>query len=199
MYKIKLKEKEYLLPQNWDEVTFDQMLELKKLNLDAVHGNILATSLAISALMGCDKKLIMNLASSDFVKLAEATKWINSFDITPKFEKEFEFNGVKYMLIPDFTSLTIGEMASIEQYSIENVEANTDKILAILIREVGIDGNIVEFNADTVDSRASILRKNLKIGTVHAISAFFLDGREVFTQTIADSSEENQGIQMTQM
>lgn len=188
MYKIILKEKEYFMPQNWSEVTFAKLLKLKELKFNQTDGNILSTSLTIGALMEIDHKEIMKLHSNDFISLANATKWVHTFDVEPKFQREFEFDGVKYMLVPDFNDITMGEAASIEQFSIEGVEKNTDKILAILIREVGIDGNIVEFDASTLAKRTEILKNNLTIPLVHGISTFFLDGRKTSSPITADSS-----------
>ena len=199
MIKIKMNEQEYFLPSNWDEVTFEQLLKLKKVNFETVKGNILSTSLAISALTGIDNKAIMKLPANDFAKLAEKTKWLHDFKVNAVFRNEFEFDGVKYKLTQDFKTLTAGEVASIEQYALENVEANLDKILAILIREVDEAGNLVEFDSNTVESRAEIFKKKMTIGEVNAISNFFLDGKEVSMQITVDSSEQSSGIQMEEI
>ena len=199
MYKVKLNEKEYFLPANWSEVTFKQLLDLKKIKFDSNEGNIMATTHHLSVLMGMDKKEIGKLSSADFKKLAETTKWIHSFDIQPEVKHEFEFDGVKYKLITKFDSMTVGEIASIEQLSIDGVEDNLDKIMAILIREVDADGNILVFDANTIDSRAEILKNKMTIPVVHGISNFFLSGNVTSTPITMDSSEQSNGIQIEEM
>jgi hypothetical protein len=198
MYKIKLKNEEYLLPASWSEVTFAQLLALKKVKFQEGDGSVLSLALTIGAIMGCDHKELMKLPSADFVKLANLTKWVHTFDIKPEFKNEFEFDGVKYKLTPDFANLTAGEMASIEQYLIMGEEENTDKILSVLIREVDADGKLTEFDSNTVDSRADVLKKNLTIPLVNGISNFFLSGKLTSTETTQVYSEEIQIQDMNQ-
>ena len=193
MYKVKLEDKEYFLPANWNEVTFDKLLKLKLVNFESSAGNILTTSMALGVLMECDYKIIMKLDADDFIKLANAVKWVYKFDVQPEFKNEFEIDGVKYKLVPNFNKLTMGEMASIEQMIMEDAEKNLDKILAILIREVDENGNITEFKAETLDARADVFRHKLTLPQVHGISSFFLDGRNKHTPDIADYSNQNPG------
>lgn len=189
MYKVILNEGEYKLPSGWEEVTFDQLIKLKKLNFETSNGNILATSMMAAALMNCDYKQIMKLNSEEFMGIAEATKWVYQFNIKEEFKNEFEFGGVKYRIIEDFNNLSIGEMASIEQYIMEDAEKNSDKILAIFIREVGEDDKVTEFNPDTLLARADVLRMNLTIPQIHGINSFFLGGGKGYIANMLDSSQ----------
>jgi hypothetical protein len=188
MNKVILPSGEYLLPESWQEVTFDQLIKLREIKFSDSQGNILATALAISCLMGCKSSEILSLDSEAFIILSESIKWVHTFNVQHEFKKEFEFDGVKYKLVENFNNLSIGEAASIEQYVMEDSEKNIDKILAVLIREENQDGSVSQFDASTLDSRALVLRQKLTIPQVHALSAFFLDGVKKYTEDMQGSS-----------
>jgi hypothetical protein len=195
MYKVKLHSGEYTMPSCWDEVTFEQLLKLKEMNYESSMGNIFATSLMFASLIGCDYREISKLPKDSFIEMANACKWIMKFEVERKFNKEFEIDGVKYSIVPDFNNLNIGEMASVEQLSIEGVEKNLDKILAIVVREVGEDGEVVEFDASTLDARALVFRKKLTLPEVYGLSDFFLAGRETYLKNTQGSSTVESIIQ----
>lgn len=198
MYRVILHEGEYKLPSGWEEVTFDQLLKLKKMNFETSKGNILSTSMMAATLMNCDYKQLMKLNSDEFMGIAEATKWVYEFNIKEEFKNEFEFNGVKYAMVPDFNNLSIGEMASIEQLIMDDAEKHADKILSILIREV-VDGKVVEFDPDTMEARADVLRMNLTIPQIHGINSFFLGGGKGYIASTLDSSQKKSSITITKM
>lgn len=189
MIKVTTATGSYKLPTKWEEISFDSLQKIRSINLDQMgDSNILYMAELISTLMGCPRKEILSLSPEDFTKLSDRTKWVNSFDVTPTINFDFEFEGKQYGLVKDLAKLTIGEMASIEMFMMQGAEENADKIIAVIVREKDEQGNLTEFDADTLEARAKVLRMNMNIADVTGITNFFLAGEQTSTKTSADSS-----------
>jgi hypothetical protein len=200
MIKVTLPTGSYKLPEDWDEVSFELLLKLRAIDLESLaDSKILFMASIISTILGCDKKEILSLDSDSFVILSEKVEWFNKFDIKPTFKKEFTFNDKNYTLVDNFDKLSIGEQASIEQYLMQGGEENADKIIAVILREKGEDGKIVPFDADTIDARAEVFRKNMLVTDVQGLTNFITAGEKTSTETTPVSSAQTPMITLEKM
>jgi hypothetical protein len=183
MLKIKLKPDEganaYFLPEGWDEISLEMLIKLKSIDFKNVpESNIYQMATIISTLMGCNIQEILDLDVDSYKILVDKTIWVKDYNVQPTVRARFELEGVKYVLLENFDKITIGEQASIEMFMMEDADKNIDKIIAVIVREEDENGNITPFNTNTLNKRAEVFRKNMKISDVEGISNFFLTGVE---------------------
>lgn len=92
-----------------------------------------------------------------------------------EFSNEFEFQNKKYRFV-DLPNLTFGEFVDIDTIlSKDEHERKTmlNILMAMLYREVGEDGKIVEYDASKVQERAELFKK-LPVKYLHGSMSFFL-------------------------
>ena len=91
------------------------------------------------------------------------------------FHNEFEFAGNKYRFI-DLPNLTFGEFIDIDTVlSREEHERkmSLNVLMAMLYREVGKDGKLIEYDSAKVQERAELFKK-LPVKYLHGAMSFFL-------------------------
>jgi len=200
MIKVTLPTGSYKLPEDWSEVSFELLQKLRAIDLESLaSSNILYMASIISTILGCKRKEILDLDSDSFVLLSEKVKWVKEFNINPTFKNEFEFEGKQYILTKNLDKLSIGEQASIEQYLMQGGEENADKIIAVVVREKDENGNIVPFDADTLEVRAEIFRKNMLVTDVQGLTNFIIAGEQTSTETTLGSSVQAPMITLEKM
>lgn len=92
-----------------------------------------------------------------------------------EFHNEFEFAGKKYRFI-DLPNLTFGEFIDIDTtLSKEEHERkmSLNVLMAMLYREVGQDGKLLEYDSSKVQERAELFKK-LPVKYLHGAMSFFL-------------------------
>lgn len=108
-----------------------------------------------------------------------------------KFEHEIEIRGTRYKFL-DMTKLTVGEMADMDTLrNHPNMSKQLHKMMAILWRPIGADGNIVPHTSDGFEDRANEFLENMTIGVVlKSVNFFFHIARACFESTMASLEVE---------
>jgi hypothetical protein len=183
MVIVKLIDKEYEMPEGWNEVNlskFEQILEKNRL-IAEYKSQILFGLEVFSILIGCPMDDLRNLSKSSFEILTKEIEWVNE---TPKAEhkEEFIIGGEKFKPLRDLNKMTMGESISLELMIKESNEANLlINILPILLRKVkqvkDEKGNITEelipFESEKYEERKNLFKENIFITDVIAFKDFF--------------------------
>ena len=167
----------YEFPTTWDEVTLQQFLQMSMLN-ENLH-SIEKTIKLISILSDIEEEVVERIAINDLAKLDMT--WIDKPAGNTPTDK-FNFEGVDYRAV-EFNNMTLGEFSDVETLVKENYLGNLHRIIAILVRPF-VDGKIEKYNTDTLNDRADILKRNMKIPHVNGLVFFFLNGGKVYSETM---------------
>tara|TARA_R110000744_G_scaffold126526_3_gene232905 strand:+ start:4059 stop:4568 length:510 start_codon:yes stop_codon:yes gene_type:complete len=165
--------KEILIPQEWEDVTLGEFIELSLLDINSFASPI-EYYIKMLEVFGNDLTDIV-----DFIKFGDITSIINqmSFLNTPpehKDIKEVTINKVTYKLIENMNDLSVGEYITMETL-IERDKLNSitaiPTILSVILRPVG-----EEFDSNKCNERMELFKKELSIEQVLKMSVFFSTG-----------------------
>ena len=183
MVIVKIAEREYQLPEGWNEVNlskFQRIIEKNEL-ISEYKSQILFGLELFSILIDCDVEDLKQLTKTSFEKLSEETKWLYN-DVVGVEKPEFVINGETYRPLKDLNKLTMGDNISLEMMINESNQATLiPNILPILLRKVrkikGEDGNWIEelepFNAEEYHERRKLFLENIYITDVINFKDFF--------------------------
>lgn len=159
----------YEVPDTWEEVTLSQFNVIQSI-IDNEELSALKKSVKIlSNLLNVDEKTISK------IPLAESKKIDLSFintEIPKKVEQKFVIDGVTYKPV-DFKNISLGEYADLDYYMNKDIMSNIHLITAILVRPE-IDGEIEEYDEETVEQRAKIFYERMNIVQLMSVTSFFL-------------------------
>lgn len=132
MLRIKIKDKEYDLPNSWDEVTVAQYFKI--INIENKDKNSLYYFEIISILINCDISILYaNLVdTSGFVKLIQAIGFLFK-EIIVENKPKVIIEGESWNVISKLEGITFGNWISIETLLKSNSFINS--ILTILLRD----------------------------------------------------------------
>lgn len=137
-----------VVPEDFSDVTVRQYKAMLKA-WDNVTDTREATLNAVCALCDLDRKVVNGADWGDIERIVGMLTWLieepDPAKLDLPLQKRFEFEGVEYGFIPDWTKLTVGEFADLESYCSQGAYKNLEKILAVVYRP------IVETKADTYD------------------------------------------------
>jgi len=173
MIKLKIEGNSYDLPTSWKDCNIKQYIMIQ---------NILATEdsemkkliMIISALTGCDIKVLYNVSIDDISKLD--ISWMAK-DIKPQTDKIIVIDDIKYGSVKDMKNLTLGEYVDLD-YFIKDAINNMHKICAILMRPViQQDGElyVIEKYDGNIETRSNIFFEKMDVVQLHTLTSFFMD------------------------
>jgi len=158
------------LPNSWEQVTVNQFLDIKNIEVD--NSNILFNINLLSILNNTlvSDKIWSELYITELSKLINTINWINT---PPTSTYKKEING---LMIKDFYSLTLGEYIDIDYLISEDCFENLPKVCAILYRNYKHDefGNIIlePYTNINIDKRADFYY-DLSINDIYGIISEF--------------------------
>lgn len=167
--------KEFMIPENWDEVTVGQFTQLFDINREALNQYEISVKM-INIFSDIPEDLIFMMPVADFEKIAQVLEFTLT-DIQGDLADSIELEGETYFLKKDFESLTMGEVISIETL-INSADGNLfkvmDKLLCLFLRKKKENGKLETFKTDFME-RADLFKK-APIGKIYNIFSFFSDG-----------------------
>jgi hypothetical protein len=150
----------------------------------------------IHKVSGCPLEELRLLGMNQLQTLSDAISPLFDIETPKEVFKTFEFNGKKYGMIPDFSSMTVGEFADLDTMTKQDLVANIHKIMAILYRPLKYAQNIMgEFVWDVEEYTAeqhklqSMEFKKLPYSYFLQVSRFFFLLSTTYTTDILKSLE----------
>lgn len=136
----------------------------------------------LAVITGLDNDDIMK---ADWFSIMTASNHLTDYLMkeTKKFYNEFEFNNQVYRFI-DLYNLTFGEFIDIDEFLRQPLvkrQSELHNLMALLYREVGEDGKLVEYNAALIKDRAELFR-NLPVRYLNGALNFFLTLENILQQ-----------------
>jgi len=188
MIEVRIENKVFELPSDWEEVTFKRFIGLTSIQEDGMNSELEIFVKALTALSG-DKSFsnyLNKMSIDDFNTLKDYFNWIAEDFDSQKYKSEtniFEIHGEKWKLKDNFNKLSVGEMVSLElMLKDKKMDLSPYEIaFGILFRRVDDQGNEVAFNVD--DMIKIILNYSDEIYVTDVISKldFFLSGENAST------------------
>jgi hypothetical protein len=180
--------REFNIPENWDEVTIEQFINLFSFERQGMTELNIATR-TINVFTGIDEDLLLMMNYNDFQQIIGVLQFTNK-DMEPQVVDYVELNGEKYYLRKDFDKFTMGEIISIETIlssSENNILKVMDKLLCIFLRKKKENGKFEPFKGEMMD-RVELFR-TAPVSKIHHIFNFFLDGGTLSTSNMKDFLE----------
>lgn len=183
MVIVKIMDKEYELPENWDEVNLDKFERIIEKNglISEYKSQILFGLEIFGILIGADIEDLKSLTKTSFETLSNEISWINEAPVGVD-KDEFVIEGEVFKPLKDLNKLTMGDNISLELMIAESNEANLlINILPILLRKVKKIKNengewseeLEPFDADKYMERKKLFSKNIYITDVINFKDFF--------------------------
>lgn len=122
-----------ILPNNWNEVSCIQFLDIKNLNMDMTFFLRQLNILSILSGKEVDDMYWDDMYVDDLSNAISQLKWITS--LPPNIYKK----KINKLTCKDFNTLTLGEFIDIDYYFSQNQFENLPKICAILYRQTKLD------------------------------------------------------------
>jgi len=168
------------VPENWDEVTVEQFMELVELQNNAKEEkNPLNTVIKMTHIMTGIPMDIIEMVPVDQFHLIQDTLLYTKEEVNIEKSDYVEIDGDTYWVKNDFNKLTMGETITIETLikdtPNENVMNVFDKLLTVFLRKKTKKGNLESFKSSFLEERVEVFRR-LPISQVYAIMVFFSDG-----------------------
>jgi hypothetical protein len=180
--------REFNIPENWDEVTIKQFINLFSFERQGMTELNIATR-TINVFTGIDEDLLLMMNYNDFQQIIGVLQFTNK-DMEPQVVDYVELDGEKYYLRKDFDKFTMGEIISIETIlssSENNILKVMDKLLCIFLRKKKENGKFEPFKGEMMD-RVELFR-TAPVSKIHHIFNFFLDGGTLSTSNMKDFLE----------
>lgn len=182
--------KTYNIPTEWDEITVKQFTQLYRVK-DQTSNELMGIVNLISAISDIDTSLLLQMDIDDFKNLTSKITFITGE--VPRVDVDYlEVGEDKYYLYTDFNKLTTGEVITIETL-LESSEFDIHKIMAdllcLFLRKKDEEGRYEKFSTDMLKRKEIFL--TLPITKIYHVFGFFLDGRNISTSNMKDSTRSN--------
>jgi len=171
---------ELLIPTDWEDISigmYQEFIELqeKKLPEDEFVAGV------VCVLCNVDKEVLARFKYKDLQDISKTlTKWLSKKPDDKKLVKKVEFNGKKYGLIPNLSSISLGEFVDIES-SCKDSHKNLHKIMSILyrpiVKEKGTRYSIEEY--DPNEYKEDMFKEFPILVSISALSFFFRLGKKL--------------------
>lgn len=192
MIKLKIDEQEFLLADEWSEVTFGQYIDI--LVIQENKWSDLQKSIKIISAVSDNpvelEKALQKVTLDDLGELTDMISWISKdfIEMTNKTESKDKFfiDGKEYVIKKNYNKLSIGEMASLEELMKTGKYHNQELALGVLLREV-IDGKEKEFNDEDFYNILEVLKYKINLIDVYKYIVNFTNGEATSTIKVSKS------------
>lgn len=186
MINLEINNEKFRIKNDWDEISLAEFVDIIAIQQDS-YSNLIRliktiTGLCIEGDKDNLEDYMLGFCADDFDALASNFSFINEEFKPKKVEKNkvFEIDGEKYVMIPDFNKLTVGEMISLEQLLTDKkLDVNKIEIaFAILFRKLDENGKPKLFNEDDFMFVLNELKhKVIMADIIEHINFFFSGGK----------------------
>jgi|GEM_PF-6699925 len=202
MVKIKLEEKEYLMPENYDEMTLDAFIRITKVQESGLQYEFQEMFLIkmLEALIGVEGGDLDELTLEDLANLAEKLKYLLT-EPKPKKVDKIVIGDITYAFPDNYNKLTTGEIISIRTLNEgKSTGESILNLLSIILRPaiLQVDSETgreywkrVKFDAQNLEHRKRIFGNLPVLECLYSVN-FFLTGRETLTELTQDFMIEEQ-------
>ena len=172
MYNFNFKEKEYNLPNSWEDLNIEFFIEVLKLEKtkDLYQFDELYVAKMIEILLGITEEELNDFDLDIFSTLVQEISFLKN---TPTYEdkKEIYIDEVKYVTPANFNKISLGEYASIKTLTKDKpYEEQILIILSIIVRPEG-----EKFEASKINERKERFKK-VRLVDINECVNFFLSG-----------------------
>lgn len=202
MKQFKIREKEYQMPTDWNEITLNVYVKLTELEESRAAFGIPELYLlkVLEVLCNVEEGELDELSLTMVNELVELISFVQQEPVWNNV-RHIEINGVDYVFPDDLNNLTMGEYISIKTLQENNTTAGIiPYILAIILRpgskivdpETGKEKWIQEkFNTANLEWRKDLFMKQPVFNLLGPVS-FFLSGSGISTTNTKVSTPELQ-------
>jgi hypothetical protein len=197
---FEINNKDYNLPQDWNEVNLEKFERIVKHSgiLSEYKSKILYAIEMFGILLDAPIDEIKKLDRKSYDILAENCEWATKEVVSSK-RREWQFDGETWRSFDELNKLTMGDSISLELMINESNEQNLlTNILPILIRkekkvtrgdkEITI---LEDFDAESYEETKQLFRKNIMVSDVIWLKDFFLNGEVISSTTSKVTSESH--------
>lgn len=185
MIKITIENKEYNLPEGWDEVMFGHFIDVQSIIEDNLNSPTLVRLKTISTLSGNKDmyKSIDTLEWEDRQTLSDAFDWVSedpNLSKTIDKQKTLDIDGDKFTLKSNFNKFTIDEQVMIEELiksqalDVHQLEV----VFGVLFRKLNEDGTEMEPSMELLKETIIKFRDKVYLRDIYAVILFFSTGEK---------------------
>lgn len=174
MKNIKIDNVEYQIPTQWSDVTVRRFENIVKIALkkDMYETQLEFGLRVISAVTDIPYNILLSVKPNQFKEIEDCISFSN-VEIEPKNTKEYIINGIKYIPIENYNSLTMGECIDAELIIKDSEQYNLlANLLPLLVRRAN-KNKPEKFNPETYNDMKELFANNLKIEDVLHLKDFF--------------------------
>lgn len=168
------------IPDGWHEVSIGKYQEL----INVTGSEIEQLRDVIFILTGED---IDKIPVSEVNKITSCLAWMNTLPDEKALKQSVSIDGVEYVLMERFESITLGEWMDLEELAKDKAN-NLHKIFAILYRPL-VDNQFEPYDSMTMLQRAAIFEEKLMLADAYTAIVFFSLIGINFTRIFQTSSE----------
>ena len=171
---------ELLIPTDWEDVSIGMYQDFVDLQEKKLPEDEFVVSV-VCVLCNVDREKLVRFKYKDLQDISKTlTKWLNKKPEEKELVKKVEFNGKKYGMIPNLSSISLGEFVDIESNCKDSYK-NLHKIMSILyrpiVKEKGSRYSIEDYDPD--EYKEDLFREFPILVSLSALSFFFRLGKKL--------------------
>ena len=181
---------EFNIPESWAEVTVEQYIDSLKIDRDNLKEIDIMIEL-LGVFCDVDRDIVEQMPYDKFNELILVLSFTNE-PIKEELADSVMVGEEEYFLKKDFTSLTMGEIISVEALigSHEDLSMAIPELLCIFLRKKKENGKLEKFKSSFLKRADSF--KKLSIESVHQVFFYFSDGKNLSLDNMKDSLEKEE-------
>ena len=177
---MKYEEIKLTIPTEWNDISIGMYQEFVAINKKKMSEEEKIVKI-VCCLCEVEEKVLTRFKYKDLKYISnKLVKLINSEMNKDELIKKVEFNGERYGIIPNFSSISLGEFVDIEGYC-KNSHDNLHKIMSIMYRPIVKEkGSMYSIEGYKPDDYKEDLFKGFPIlASISALSFFFRLGKKL--------------------
>jgi hypothetical protein len=189
---MKYEEIELKIPTSWNDITIGMYQQFVKINKKKFDTDEERTAELICALCEVKPSQLERFKYKDLKYIVKKISKLMDSEIDDKtLVKKVDFKGNKLGLIPNFSSITLGEFVDIESYCKDSYK-NLHKLMSVIyrpiVKEKGEKYNIEEYKPD--EFKADEYLDFPIVASMSSLSFFFRLGKQLKLALLKYSSRE---------
>jgi hypothetical protein len=125
----------FTVPQGWNDITIEMYQKFLDINKKGLSSEQLGKKV-ICVLCGVNSILLNKFRTKDIARISkDLLKWIAQEPPKQELEKRVVFNNVSYGMIPNLSTITLGEFVDLDNYCKDGAK-NFHKVMSVLYRPI---------------------------------------------------------------